>query len=87
MRPVPNPQPPQMNASTDMKLKWCIEQIQAIIRASHQNDPNVAADGFDVENLTTVRSFDADSTSTAELADVIGTFLTDLKNRGSKREV
>jgi hypothetical protein len=86
MRPVPLA-PVPFNASTDAKVDWCIKQIQAIVSASHQNDPNIAADGFEVDNLTITRSFDADSTTLAEVADVLGTFLSDLKNRGSKREV
>lgn len=33
-------------------------------------------------NVTTDRSFDADSTSTAELADVLGTLIADLQSAG-----
>lgn len=33
-------------------------------------------------NVTTDRSYDADATSTAELADVLGTLIADLQSRG-----
>lgn len=34
---------------------------------------------FDLSNVTSDRKLDADSTSTAELADVLGTLINDLK--------
>lgn len=37
---------------------------------------------YSVSNLTTDREYDADSTTTAELADVLGTLITDLKAKG-----
>tara|TARA_R100001126_G_C4841384_1_gene157122 strand:+ start:378 stop:626 length:249 start_codon:yes stop_codon:yes gene_type:complete len=45
---------------------------------------NLAASSarYTVTNVTTDRTFDADSTTTAELADVLGTLLTDLRERG-----
>ena len=45
---------------------------------------NLAASSarYTVTTVTTDRTFDADSTTTAELADVLGTLLTDLRERG-----
>ncbi len=37
---------------------------------------------YTATNVTTDRTFDADSTSTAELADVLGTLIADLRNAG-----
>jgi hypothetical protein len=37
---------------------------------------------YTMTNVTTDRTLDANSTSTAELADVLGTLITDLKERG-----
>jgi len=34
------------------------------------------------DNVTTTRSYDADATTLAELADVVGTLITDLSNKG-----
>jgi len=41
-----------------------------------------STNAYTVTNLNTDRTFDADSTSTAELADVLGTLITDLQNSG-----
>lgn len=44
--------------------------------------PVVQSAAYSVTNLTTDRSYDADSTTTAELADVLGTLLADLVTIG-----
>ena len=41
-----------------------------------------AEEGYAMTNVTVTRVLDADSTSTAELADVIGTMIDDLKVAG-----
>jgi len=45
---------------------------------------NLAAskDRYTITNVTADRTYDADSTSTAELADVLGTLINDLRERG-----
>lgn len=45
---------------------------------------NLAASSarYSVTNVTLDREYDADSTSTAEIADVLGTLITDLRERG-----
>ena len=57
-----------------------------LVRQLEQNiaATNLAASSsrYTVTNVTTDRAFDADSTSTAELADVLGTLITDLRQRG-----
>ncbi len=57
-----------------------------LVRQLEQNisSTNLAASSsrYTVTNVTTDRAFDADSTSTAELADVLGTLITDLRDRG-----
>lgn len=50
------------------------------------NFKQLAIDGtdpsdFSISNLTTDRAYDANATSTAELADVLGTLIDDLRNR------
>ena len=37
---------------------------------------------YSVTNLVTDRAYDADATSTAELADVLGTLIADLRAQG-----
>jgi hypothetical protein len=44
--------------------------------------PTVTSSGWSVSNLTEDKTYDADATSTAELADVLGTLITFLLNRG-----
>jgi hypothetical protein len=69
----------------EAKLDWCIDAIQKIAIGSRENDPNSYVDAFDASNVTESRSFDADTVTTAELADVVGTLVSDFKRRGSKR--
>lgn len=45
-------------------------------------EPFMGRRTYAATNVTTDRSFDADSTSTAELADVLGTLIADLRERG-----
>lgn len=72
-------------ASPEEKINWCVKAIQQIARASHDNDPNVYADGFTFSNVTETRTLDADSTTLAEVADVLATWIGDHKTRGAKR--
>lgn len=44
--------------------------------------PSPAADGYDATNVTDTRTFDADATTLAEIADVLGTLIEDLKHAG-----
>lgn len=67
------------------KIQWLIDAVQQIARASHEQDPNAYADGFTLQNVTATRTLDADTATTAQLADVLGTFISDFKTRGSKR--
>jgi hypothetical protein len=40
------------------------------------------SDWSTITNVTPDRSYDADATSTAELADVLGTLISDLRTKG-----
>lgn len=85
MRPVSLAGRPAPNASTEAKVDWCLKMIEAIALASQVENPNVAADQFALSNVTASRTLDADTATTAQIADVLGTFLQDLKRRGAKR--
>lgn len=85
MRPLWfGPQPPP-GAPVAVKVDWCMRALVEIQRWSNENSAATIAQGFTVTNLTATRTYDADSTSTAELADVLGTVLSDLAKGGAKR--
>lgn len=44
--------------------------------------PTVQASAYTITNLTIDKTFDADSTTVAELADIIGSLFVDLKSYG-----
>lgn len=84
MRPA-NIGTPPFGGTDSQKLDWCIKAIQELSLCSKVENPNHVADAYTPSNVTNTRSFDADSTTLAEVADVLGTFIQDLKNRGTKR--
>jgi hypothetical protein len=70
------------SAPVDYNVRWgntLINQLELNLSST-----NLAAsvDNYNVSNVTLDRTMDADSTTLAELADVLGTLITDLKNRG-----
>lgn len=73
------------NASTEQRLEWLERAVRIIAQASHDIDVFDVADGFTVTNLTEDRVIDVDTALLAEVADVLGTLITDMKNRGAKR--
>lgn len=42
----------------------------------------IIQEGYSTSNVTTTRIFDADATTLAELADVVGTLIEDMKAKG-----
>lgn len=85
LRPLIFPPVPSPAASTEQKVDYLMTCMIEIQRWSHGTGPAEIAREYTVSNLTEDRSYDANSTSTAELADVLGTFLLDLNRGGSKR--
>lgn len=77
--------PYPMGASVEVKLDWMARSIQAIANASGDADPNVYADEYTLTNVTATRTLDCDTTTTAQLADVVATFIQDHQTRGSRR--
>ncbi len=84
MRKLALGQPPT-NASLEDRVKWIERAIQKISQASHDIDVFDIADKFVITNLTEDRTIDVNSTSLAELADIVGTLISDMKKRGAKR--
>ena len=78
-------QPPGPFSSLEDKIDYCIRALREVEIRSNDVTAQQIADNFTITNLNEDRALDCDSTSTAELADLIGTVLQDLKDRGPKR--
>lgn len=66
-------------------MRRVIDVLNNLVRALNVKDLSdsvPAGEIYTITNLTTDRTFDADSTSTAELADILGTLITDLETKG-----
>lgn len=59
--------------------------IEEISRASFENDPAVITSDFTVENYTTTRTLNAGTATTADLANVLCTLISDLAHGGAKK--
>lgn len=77
--PFPSTQP------IEKQIQWLAQAVAAIAAASRDSDPNVYADDYTITNITESRSLNCDTATTAQLADVVATFLQDHQTRGSKR--
>jgi hypothetical protein len=67
--------------------QWVIACFQQIENASWEDIAEVA-DGYTITGtLTETRTLDVATPSTANIAAVLGTLITDLKRRGQKRDV
>lgn len=68
--------PPQWDENWARRLISTLElQIKYL-------ESTASPDVYTVSNLTLDRTYDADSTTLDEVADVLGTLITDLKNKG-----
>jgi len=71
------PQPPAQYDKAHMnRLVNTLELRLSEINSAASTDPYL------MTNVTTDRAMDADSTTLAEVADVLGTLITDLKAKG-----
>jgi hypothetical protein len=70
------------SAPNEYDRRWASQLINQI--ESNISNLNLSASSsvYTMTNVTTDRTLDANSTSTAEIADVLGTLITDLKERG-----
>lgn len=62
--------------------RWANQLINQLELNLSTTNLSASKDRYTVSNVTADRVLDADSTSTAELADVLGTLITDLRERG-----
>lgn len=71
---------PPVTGTLEQKVDWLIQTVGQIALASH-DDAIERFDEYDTTNVTETRTFDADATTVEELADVLGTLITDMKER------
>lgn len=71
--PMPSPQ---------WDENWARRLISTLELQIKYLDSTASPEPYIVSNVTTDRTYDADSTTLAEVADVLGTLITDLKNKG-----
>lgn len=84
MRPLNIGRPPR-NGTVEQRLTFIENALMEISRASRDIDAMRISDSFTPSNVTKTRTFDANSTTLAEIADVLGTLIEDMKTRGQKR--
>jgi hypothetical protein len=57
------------------------ERNRTLEQADAENVKHEGKRVYAASNVTTDRTFDADATSTAELADIVGTLIADLREK------
>ena len=62
--------------------RWANQLINQLELNLSSTNLAASSDNYTMANVTADRALDADSTTLAEVADVLGTLINDLKNRG-----
>lgn len=85
MTPLSLGQP--LGNSPEAFMEWVRVALKEIERASYEDIAEVA-DGYTITGtLTETRDLDVTTPSTANIAAVLGTLITDIKRRGQKRDL
>jgi hypothetical protein len=77
--------PPVSSGNRDELTNWIVQSITEIERASYDNDAAQVADDYTVTNGVTTRTLNVSTATANDVAKVLGTLITDLKNRGVKK--
>ena len=72
-------------ATAAPEIRWLAEGLNEVQRASHDQITDEIADAYTLSNVTTTRTLDPSTATTADVANVLATLLQDMKNRGVKR--
>lgn len=83
MRPVSLGRPSNPT-EIEMWKRWVEGALAELERATYEDLSAVAAD-FTVTNFTETRTLDAGAANATDVADVLCTFIQDIRNRGMKR--
>jgi uncharacterized lipoprotein YmbA len=62
--------------------RWANQLVNQVEQNISATNLAASSSRYTVTNVTADRTLDADSTSTAEIADVLGTLIQDLRDRG-----
>lgn len=87
MRAIPMMAPPPgPGSTTDQKVDWCVQMLQAIVQAS-QDDPETIADAYQISRQSDVpvRALNVDIATASDIAAVLGTWIDDWQKRGPTR--
>ena len=75
--------PSESVMSVEQHRQWVHDAIQTIEQASHEDaDVSVIAQDFTISNYTETRTLNAGTATLADLANVVATFIDDIKARG-----
>lgn len=77
--------PPEGTLQQSPSLRFVFNALREIEQAADEDYAADAADGFTVTNYTETRTLNAATATATDVANVLATFLFDLKKRGSKR--
>ena len=65
--------------------QWVKSAFREIEEASNEHNTGVTADAYTSSNYTETRALNAGTATVADVANVLATFLDDLRKRGVKR--
>lgn len=85
MRRISFGNPPVSVLQAEPAMRFVLESLREIEKASLVGDAGEAADGFTLANFTELRTLDVGTATLTDVANVLATFLSDLKKRGQKR--
>jgi hypothetical protein len=68
----------------EAKLDWCIQALKRLEQAMNVSLLEATADNFTFSNVTETRTLDVSTAGDADIANVIATFVGDIKRRGAK---
>lgn len=81
--PRPLPIPPETVEQVPQFCRDLVRTLQSVLQDMPSITPTLnQATAYTATNVTEDRSFDANATTVNELADVVGTMLSDLRDRG-----
>jgi len=85
MRAIPNIGQPNPNAGLEERVRWLENIVQELLVVS-QDDPATIADEYQVDGLVTpVRTLNVLTATTDDVKNVVATWLSDWRRRGTSR--